>query len=586
MLPFVMFGQEDRLNGVWKLKEAKSIEGPDYKNGIPRIINVMQDGSDIKMETTIANGNKDTVESEILKPGSNQSTESFTASGRKKIITFTWDDKKKEWVKSSQLTAKNDYNKTEINIVELFSINVAGNEMTLVKNYNGNDDPNGNKDYVMQGHYEKTSTEQLKKEMDNGNGVRFENGITWQKLIDKAKAANKFIFVDCYATWCLPCKKMDQEVYPLNIIGDKINERFISIKVQMDTGKNDNSDIKLTYPIARYLEKNYIITALPTYLFFDFNGNPIHKEVGSFTAEKFLNVISDALDSSRQIYALVRRANEGRLPFAEMIILAKRLSGSKYGENKLAGQVARKYFTDFLYKLPENEFFTKTNLDVFSKFRRAIRSEDKMFQYFLVNSEKVDSLSGLGAGFAKGIVEYVINEEEIQPNLDKANKKTGSPDWAGMDKNITKKYGKAYATITIINAKVRWYSFKKEWGPYVNSLESQVDLLGDLTKVYWLQLNSAAWKMFEHSNNRQQLEKALTWSEMAIKNQQKDTSLKSPEYKIPLFDTYANLLYKLGRVSDAIAFYQRQIIPFAPADYPLYVETLKKMKQGIRTWEK
>ncbi|MBO9572315.1 MAG: hypothetical protein J7497_08925, partial [Chitinophagaceae bacterium] len=34
------------------------------------------------------------------------------------------------------------------------------------------------------------------------SGINFEVRLTWQQIKDKAKAENKFIFVDCYATWC------------------------------------------------------------------------------------------------------------------------------------------------------------------------------------------------------------------------------------------------------------------------------------------------------------------------------------------------------------------------------------------------
>jgi len=40
-------------------------------------------------------------------------------------------------------------------------------------------------------------------------GVEFDRDLTWQQVKLKAKAENKYIFMDCYATWCGPCKKME-----------------------------------------------------------------------------------------------------------------------------------------------------------------------------------------------------------------------------------------------------------------------------------------------------------------------------------------------------------------------------------------
>lgn len=37
-------------------------------------------------------------------------------------------------------------------------------------------------------------------------GIHFEHTLTWQQVQEKAKAENKYIFIDCFTTWCGPCK--------------------------------------------------------------------------------------------------------------------------------------------------------------------------------------------------------------------------------------------------------------------------------------------------------------------------------------------------------------------------------------------
>ncbi|MBO9572856.1 MAG: thioredoxin family protein, partial [Chitinophagaceae bacterium] len=118
------------------------------------------------------------------------------------------------------------------------------------------------------------SPEQLLSETAKGNGVKFTDGLTWEQIKTKAKKENKYIFVDCYATWCAPCKEMDKYVYPLEVVGQATNKDFISVKVQIDSVKNDANHIQLLYPLARKLKKEYNINALPTYLFFSPDGTP------------------------------------------------------------------------------------------------------------------------------------------------------------------------------------------------------------------------------------------------------------------------------------------------------------------------
>ena len=71
------------------------------------------------------------------------------------------------------------------------------------------------------------------------NGIRWTEGLTWEQVKQKAKQENKYIFLDCFATWCAPCKKMDLDVYTNDTVGSYFNEKFISVKVQMDKTKKD-----------------------------------------------------------------------------------------------------------------------------------------------------------------------------------------------------------------------------------------------------------------------------------------------------------------------------------------------------------
>ena len=65
-------------------------------------------------------------------------------------------------------------------------------------------------------------------------GVQFQNAASWQEILDQAKSENKYILVDCYATWCAPCKYMDKTVFPDKEVAKFVSEKFIAVKIQMD----------------------------------------------------------------------------------------------------------------------------------------------------------------------------------------------------------------------------------------------------------------------------------------------------------------------------------------------------------------
>jgi len=113
-----------------------------------------------------------------------------------------------------------------------------------------------------------------------GPGIHFEQGLSWQQIKEKAKAEHKYIFVDCFATWCGPCKMMDQMVYPNDTVGRLMNDKFLSVRMQFDTSKTDNEEVKASYADAHQLMADYQVNAFPTFLFFSPEGQLVHKGLG------------------------------------------------------------------------------------------------------------------------------------------------------------------------------------------------------------------------------------------------------------------------------------------------------------------
>src|SRR5688500_9082633 len=67
-----------------------------------------------------------------------------------------------------------------------------------------------------------------------GSGIKWITGITWEQVKQKAKQENKNIFLDCFASWCIPCRAMDKDIYTNDTVGNVMNDKFICVKVQMD----------------------------------------------------------------------------------------------------------------------------------------------------------------------------------------------------------------------------------------------------------------------------------------------------------------------------------------------------------------
>ncbi|WP_343532805.1 thioredoxin family protein [Pedobacter sp.] len=105
--------------------------------------------------------------------------------------------------------------------------------------------------------------------------INFEK-LTFQEALAKAKKENKPVFVDCYTTWCIPCKQMEMNVFTQDSVADFYNKNFINIKIDMEKGEGPS------------LRKTYTVEAYPSYLIVEADGKIKHKYVGGMSAKEFL----------------------------------------------------------------------------------------------------------------------------------------------------------------------------------------------------------------------------------------------------------------------------------------------------------
>lgn len=99
--------------------------------------------------------------------------------------------------------------------------------------------------------------------------------------VAKAKAENKMVFLDCYTSWCGPCKAMAKKVFPLDTVGEYMNPRFVSIKIDMEKGEGPA------------LAKKYEVSAFPTFIIFNGDGGEVGRFMGGSDAAGFINRVKE-----------------------------------------------------------------------------------------------------------------------------------------------------------------------------------------------------------------------------------------------------------------------------------------------------
>lgn len=300
-------------------------------------------------------------------------------------------------------------------------------------------------------------------------GMKFEAG-TWSEVLTLAKEQNKPIFVDAYADWCGPCKWMMANVFPTEQAGNFYNENFVIYKLDMEKGEG-----------PEFAEK-YGVMSYPTYIYFNADGQPVHRSGGSKPTEEFIEDGKNALNPDKQYYTLKAKYDNGDRTEATLYELSV-ASMKAYIDNP---EVTSAYLESQI----GDALLEEKNWELVQGALHNINSP--VFNYVSANKEKFGAKYGM---------------EEVNMRL-----------------------GMAY---------IDYYMQKKDWNNYAKYTVKFVDENNPKDAAFY---NSVAWSFYENVSDKKMLKKALGWAK------------KSMDIQLDYYnaDTYASLLYKLGKYEEAL----------------------------------
>ena len=111
-------------------------------------------------------------------------------------------------------------------------------------------------------------------------GLQFEMNLnsSLSDVIEKAEREGKFVFIDFYADWCLPCQLLDEEVFNKREVIKYMNDHFVSYKVDIE--KANGANLKLLFNAVK----------LPTLLFLDQNGRELERREKTIFQTELLEI--------------------------------------------------------------------------------------------------------------------------------------------------------------------------------------------------------------------------------------------------------------------------------------------------------
>ena len=345
--------------------------------------------------------------------------------------------------------------------------------------------------------------------VSNAQGIEFFKG-TFDEAKAQAKKEDKLIFMDAYASWCGPCKRMAKNVFPKKEAGDYFNKNFVNVKMDMEKGE------------GRGLAKKYSVGSYPTLLFLDYNGDVVYKTKGARRdAKSLIQVGEKALRPSKNtLRTLQKKWDNGNrdLSFLKEFVKVKTLLNE---DNNEVFSVLISTFSEEEMKDEENlKFIYNYTTDVSSAGMNTFYSNKNFF---------------IGA-FGKESFDKKVNTIAVQSADKAANNK--NDETIVLVKKMLKKLKPSGFKKQCSYVETKYYGKTKNWSAYDKAVTKY---LKKYKKNDDVAHKNVAWNYYMNIDDTKKLVKAEKWMQNAVK--------MNNSYENNLTQSY--LLYKLKNFSEA-----------------------------------
>lgn len=207
------------------------------------------------------------------------------------------------------------------------------------------------------------------------------------------------------------------------------------------------------------------------------------------------------------------------------------------------------------------------------KFVAATTLNSKSQGFALLKAQAESANAALGPQAAEKKVLEIIRREVIDPYF---KDKTRKPDWVALERTAVAAHGEL-GREAVYGTRMMYDLIQKDWPSF---RASYVRYYATALPRSAYPVHSVSYQIFEHVSDPEAVKAAVRAMQWYI---DQDSEFKWGRYDPVELDTYANLLHKAGRTSEALVW-QQKALTLADGRDPEIIGHLEKMQAGQPTW--
>lgn len=336
--------------------------------------------------------------------------------------------------------------------------------------------------------------------------------------MQQAKLEQKPVVLMFYASWCVHCNKMKNEIFTNQDVINFFTKNYICIASDVESAEG-----KL---LREKLKNQLIVKSFPTFCFFDFNQKVTNCIAGEFKPEVFIKEGQENLDSKNHFQNVKSKFESNVSNYdncLSYILIAKRI-----GENPT--EIAQKY----LKTVAQKDYYSEQNWKLIAN--GIIDFDTPEFIDLVKNKAQFENVVSKKRVEKK--INFVIN--------DNFGDYIAQKDTVSYNKNrqIAANFNLREIDSLLFFQDLSLYERTFQWNKYHKTLEENMPEFGLKDAQF---INTICANYFIYVTDKKMLESAITWEKVAIELN-------------PSLDKYvmiSNLLLKSKEYSQGILYAEK-----------------------------